>query len=475
MTVLDVAIVGAGPAGLAAATLCAARGLSVSLYDEQRTPGGQVHRAVSASPLAQAALLDDDYWAGGARIKAFLQSGARYVPEATVWAIERRDDGAFTLAVTAGPVGARHTIAVTARAVVLATGALERPFPIAGWTLPGVLMAGGAQALLKSAGVVPRGRTVLAGCGPLLWLLASQYLRAGVAIEAILDTTPRGRLAQVLRHAPSFLRSPYFAKGLALVRSVRRRVRVVEYVTGLALEGDVAVRGVRCERAGATHVLPADVVLLHQGVVPDVNPARAAGCALAWDAGQACFVPVVDEWGGSNVPGLYVAGDGARIAGAAAAALQGGITALAVANAAGRIDGAARDRLARPLRAALVRAVRGRAFLDALYLPPSQFTAPEGDVIACRCECVTARAIEDAARAGCAGPNQVKAFTRCGMGACQGRYCGLTANAIIARAQGRPPDDVGYFGLRFPVKPVTLADVAAMPVTSDALAAVYRE
>ncbi len=475
MSVLDVAVVGAGPAGLAAATSCAERGLSVSVYDEQGGPGGQIYRNVTASPLAHAAILDDDYWSGAARVKAFERSGARYVRHASVWAIERGNDGVFTLAITAGPPPHRHTLAVTARTVILATGALERPFPIPGWTLPGVLMAGGAQALLKTAGVVPRGRTVLAGCGPLLWLLASQYVRAGVTIDAVLDTTPRGRLAQVLRHAPAFLRSPYFRKGLALVRSVRRHARVVEYVTDLALEGDEAVRTVRYATGGAAHALPADVVLLHQGVVPDLNLAAAAGCALAWDDAQACFAPAVDAWGGTSVAGLFVAGDGAGIAGAEAATARGRLAGLAASNACARIDGATRDRLAGPLRADLARALRGRAFLDALYLPAERFRVPAGDAVACRCEEVSAATIAAAARAGCAGPNQMKAYTRCGMGACQGRYCGLTVTEIIAREQQRTPADVGYFRLRFPARPVTLGDMGAMPVTPAALAAVFRD
>jgi thioredoxin reductase len=474
-TVLDVAIVGAGPAGLAAATLCAERGLSVSLYDEQGGPGGQVHRAVTASPLAHAGILDADYWAGASAVRAFEHSGARYVRHACVWSAVRADDGVFRLGITAGPHGTRHTIEVRARAVILATGALERPFPIPGWTLPGVLLAGGAQALLKTAGVVPRGRTVLAGCGPLLWLLAAQYLRAGVAIEAVLDTTPRGRLAQALRHAPAFLRSPYFAKGLSLVRSVRRRVRIVEYVSALAIEGETAATGVRCTAEGATLVVPADTVLLHQGVVPDVNLVAAAGGALAWDDAQACFAPVVDPWGATTVPGLYVAGDGAGIAGAEAAPLRGRLTALAVANAGGTLDGATRDRLARPLRAALAIALRGRAFLDALYRPDAAFRVPAGDTIACRCEEVTADAVAAAARAGCPGPNQMKSYTRCGMGPCQGRYCALTVTEIIAREQHRAPGDVGCLRARFPAKPVTLGELSALPVTPDALAAVYRE
>lgn len=471
---LDVAVVGAGPAGLAAAALAAERGLSVSLYDEQGSAGGQVYRGVTTSPLAQADILDADYWAGAALVRSCERSGARYVPRATVWSLARDDDG-FRLGITVGVPGARHTIEVKARTVILATGALERPMPIPGWTLPGVMLAGGAQALLKTSGVVPRGRTVLAGCGPLLWLLAAQYLRAGVAVDALLDTTPRGQLAQALRHAPSFLRSPYFTQGLALVRNVRRRTRVVEFVSALAIEGHDGVTGVRYVRDGAAHVLAADVVLLHQGVVPEVALASAAGCALAYDDAQACFRPVVDTWGGTSVPGLFIAGDGAGIAGAEAAPLRGRLAALAVANACGQLKSSARDEMARPLRTALAATLRGRAFLDTLYRPAASWRVPTGDTIACRCEDVTADAIAAAARDGARGPNQVKAYTRCGMGPCQGRYCALTVTEIVAHALQRTPADIGLMRARFPVKPVSLADLAAMPVSAEALAAVYRE
>src|SRR4029078_1045651 len=154
MSVLDVAIVGAGPAGLAGATLCAERGLSTSLYDEQAGPGGQIYRGIMTSPLARPEILGDDYWHGASLVAPFMRSGARYVPQATVWSIERRSDGTFAIAVTAGPAHARHIVVVAARAVILATGAHERPLPIPGWTLPGVFTAGAAQILLKTAGVV---------------------------------------------------------------------------------------------------------------------------------------------------------------------------------------------------------------------------------------------------------------------------------------------------------------------------------
>ena len=289
MKTLDVAIVGAGPAGLAAATVCAEHGLEVAVYDEQRVPGGQIYRAVTASRLARLDVLGDDYAAGAALVHAFERSGATHVPHATVWSVSARADGAHVLGVvTRGATAAaattlRASLAVEARTVILATGAYERPFPVPGWTLPGVHTAGAAQILLKTAGLVPQGRTVLAGCGPLLWLVAAQLLRAGAPIDAVLDTTPRGRLASALRRSPEFLWSAYFAKGRALVREVRQRTRVVDHVTALRIEGDGQARAVRYDAGGVTRELPVDQVLLHQGVVPDVNLAGAAGCALRWN------------------------------------------------------------------------------------------------------------------------------------------------------------------------------------------------
>jgi thioredoxin reductase len=473
VSIVDVAIVGAGPAGMAAATRCREFGLDTILYDEQTGSGGQIYRGITRSPLIQPEVLGAEYWQGAPLVRALEKSGAVHIPDATVWSATANDAG-IALGVAVGTPGRRTSSVVQARAVILATGAMERPFPVPGWTLPGVIGAGSAQILLKTAGVVPQGRTVLAGSGPLLWLLAWQYLRAGVAFEAMLDTTPRGRLSKALRHAPDFARSPYFAKGRELVRDVRRGANVIEYVTTLAIDGDHAARAVRYTVDGREHAICVDQVMLHQGVVPDVNLAQAAGCGLAWSPAQACFAPVVDAWGGTAVAGLYVAGDGAGIAGALAAVPRGRLAALAVANALGRINHGTRDSIARRDRDELAIAMRGRAFLDALYRPADAFLLPSGSTLVCRCEEVDAQTVIDLARRGCAGPNQMKSFVRCGMGPCQGRFCGLTVNALIAREQQRDPADVGYYRLRFPVKPVTLEEMAAGPTTPQAIQAVER-
>ena len=462
----DVAVVGAGPAGLAAAAITAGADLSTLLLDENPAPGGQIYRAVTTTPLKERSILGEDYWAGAALVAETTASGAEIVQGATVWSLDATRELAASWAGTSRFIKARR--------VILATGALERPFPIPGWTLPGVMTAGALQTLLKGSGLVPDGRLVLAGTGPLLWLLAAQLLRAGVRIEALLDTTPWANYLQALPRVPAFAVSRYLAQGLSLRREVARHVEVVRGVTRLRAEGHGALATIAFEAGSGERRLAADVLALHQGVVPNVNLAMAAGVAHRWHPAQLCWVPELDASGNSRIDGIAIAGDGAGIGGALAAQAQGRLAGLAA------VAAVAAERLARLpdrqlLEQALARAVRGRAFLDRLFAPPVWSRLPEGDTIVCRCEEVTAAQLLEAVGMGAMGPNQAKAFLRCGMGPCQGRLCGLTVTELISKARGVASAEVGYFRLRPPVKPIQLAELAAMAHTQRAVAAVVRE
>ena len=460
----DVVIIGAGPAGLGAATICAGAGLSTVVFDEQAAPGGQIYRQLTWSPAKREAFLGPEYWQGAKLTQALLTSAAQYVPMATVWSLSHEREVGVSVA--------GGSKIVKAERVIVATGALERPFPIPGWTLPGVMTAGAAQILLKSAGLVPEGRVVLAGGGPLLWLLAEQYLDTGTALDVILDTTPPANRARAWPGLASFVASPYFGRGVALLRSVRRKVQIVSDVQALRAEGDGSLRrvvyrtGVDNERS-----IPADALLLHQGIVPNVNLAMSAGVEHRWDDEQLCWRPVLDAEFGSSVDGIAIAGDGAGIAGGQAAEWRGRVAAIAAV------------RTLRPgtplpdealVRRALSKYQRGRAFIDRLYRPAAAFRQPQGDTIVCRCEEITAAQILETVAMGCPGPNQMKSFLRCGMGPCQGRLCGLTVTELIAAARNMKPQDVGYYRLRPPVKPITVAELAALPTNAAALQAVLR-
>jgi bacterioferritin-associated ferredoxin len=209
-------------------------------------------------------------------------------------------------------------------------------------------------------------------------------------------------------------------------------------------------------------------------VVPNINLSNAIGCRHVWDDVQLTWKPETDAWGATSVAGICVAGDGAGIAGAEAAAERGRIAALGVAHRLGKIDASARDRDAAPLRATLARFERGRLFLDTLYRPAKAFRVPQGDTIVCRCEEVTAERIRATVPLGATGPNQMKAFLRSGMGPCQGRLCGLTVAELIADVRGVPIQEVGYYRLRPPVKPIALGELATMPKTEASEKAVVR-
>jgi octopine oxidase subunit A len=199
----------------------------------------------------------------------------------------------------------------------------------------------------------------------------------------------------------------------------------------------------------------------------------AAGVEHSWDDRHLCWSPVLDGNGGTSIEGIAIAGDGAGIGGAGAAVVRGRIAARATVEA---LAPAAAAKLTpmTALQKALAQAERGRAFLDTLFRPPRQFRIPSGDTIVCRCEEVTAKDIVDAVAIGATGPNQLKAYRRAGMGPCQGRLCGLTVTELMAQARGKTPQEIGYYRLRAPVKPITLAELAAMPKTEDDVKAVVR-
>jgi NADPH-dependent 2,4-dienoyl-CoA reductase/sulfur reductase-like enzyme len=458
----DLAVIGGGPAGLAAASLAARAGLSTVLLDENAGVGGQIYRAITSTPVTDRAILGEDYWAGAELAAEAKASGALIVAGATVWSLDAQRIVGVSIDGKARMIAARH--------VIIATGSQERPFPIPGWTLPGVMTAGGAQTALKAQGLLPSGRTVIAGTGPLLWLLAAQILRAGGKIEAILDTTPRGNWLRALPHLPDFLLSPYAAKGLKLLREVRAKAPVVR-ADRIAAVGKDRLSEVVFGLGDGERRIAADLLLLHQGVVPNVNLAIAAGAAHEWNERQLCFQPVLDADFGSSVPGIAVAGDGAGIAGGTAAAERGRIAAIAAVRA---LKSEATVPDPQTVRQRLQREEMGRAFLDWLNRPADRFRQPEGDTVVCRCEEVTAKQVRDMAAMGCEGPNQMKAFLRCGMGPCQGRLCGLTVTELIAKQRDTTPAEVGYYRLRPPVKPITLAELASLPISETERKAVER-
>lgn len=455
MSCADVAVLGAGPAGMAAATEAAKLGLSVALIDEQPQAGGQIYRAVARSSDRQAVILGADYTVGAKLVAALARAPVTHVAGATVWQV----DGAGTVAFSVEGIGRQ----VSARRVVIALGALERPMPIPGWTLPGVMTAGAAQILLKQSGVAPS-NAVLAGSGPLLYLVAQQLLRAGCPPKALVETQSTANMLGAMRHLSGALMGwRYLVKGARMLADIRKAgIRRYTGARSLEIQGDGSAEAILFKTGRTLHRIESGTILLHQGVVPNVQATRSLGLEHSWNPRQRAFIPVTDEWGRTSNEIFYVAGDGGGIGGARAAEHAGRIAAMDIAANLGVIGPAERDRESHGERRALARELAIRPFLDEAFLPATDTLRPDDDTIVCRCEEVTAGDIRRYAKLGCAGPNQTKAFGRCGMGPCQGRYCGLTVTEILAEANGRSPQETGYYRIRAPLKPVTIGEVAAL-------------
>lgn len=453
----DLVIIGAGPAGLAAANVAGSLGIDTLLIDDQKAAGGQIYRGIASASSELLSALGSEYDHGRSLLDSFDQhTSVTRLTETTVWQIT--EDGMIYYS---GPSG---SASVQAKQLILATGALERPMPFPGWTLPGVMTAGAVQIALKTAGLVPDGKFILAGSGPLLFLLARQILSAGGAITALVETTPGQNRLRAARYFPKMLITPKLLReGLGLLQQLRRlKIPHYKQATSLSAIGTEQLEGLRFSTRGRVHELNCNLLAVHTGVVPNVQISRQLGLTHNWYKHQRCWYPQLGAEGKTELDWLRIAGDGGGIFGARAAEHQGAIAAWAVAQTLGAVDTAKAQGLVRKRKRQLTPLLSARPFIDCLYSPSKEFLVPTDDTVVCRCEEVTAKDIRHYVDLGCTGPNQTKSFGRPGMGPCQGRYCGLTVSELIAEHRKLPVADIGYYRIRPPIKPITIAELAAL-------------
>lgn len=447
-----IVIVGAGPAGVRAAEAVVAAGLRPVVIDEGRRDGGQIYRRQPEGfKRAYAALYGTEAHRAQALHQSFeaLRGRIDYRPETLAWNVADRH-----LHVVQGT----RTLALPFDALIIASGATDRLMPVRGWNLAGTYSLGAAQIALKAQACAIGRRVVFLGTGPLLYLVAAQYVKAGATVAAVLDTSP---FALRLKALPKLLARPdVLVKGLALVAALRRSgVALMTGITPVEISGD-AETGVKAvtvrDRAGATRRFDCDAVALGYHLRPECQLADLARCDFRFDAATRQWLPAIDADGRSSVAGVYLAGDGARLLGADGAEAAGRLAALAALADAGLPVSA--EEVAR-LRKTLARMDRFRLGLAQAFPWPAEAAAQlPDDAIVCRCETISAGELRHVAREkGASELNRAKAFSRVGMGRCQGRYCGHAAAEIVAAVAGIPLERVGRLRGQAPVKPLPIA------------------
>ena len=519
-----VLVIGAGPAGLAAAVTAAELGLRVVLVDEAAAAGGQYlsspdhssgdhllagvrtgakHRFSTRVERDGAALIARAHALTGAAPPTQLapaadaRQGANLELRwgAIVWSLgptsAGRTPGLTAMVCSrAGESMDAGSECMEADAVILATGARETVTPFPGWTLPGVMTVGAAQLLIKRHGVSPAGRgqrVLVAGSGPLLLPAAAKLIEAGAHVIGVLEVVHVGATLAI---APRSL-SGVFELAPALwdrrdeswhYLSTLRRGRV-PYLFGRAVVRAAGVDRVEAvdiaelDHVGAplpgrTETWPVDLLCVGYGLAPNIELAQLAGARVVYSAALGGWAVEVDETSGvrTNVPGLFVAGEVSGISGASSALLSGRIAAMSAAVTLGRLPQAA-------LQAELLRTARRRrqnarfgALVNLMFGAPEALSrAIPDDTPICRCEEVTAGEVRAAIAAGARSLDALKPALRVGQGLCQGRTCGPALARLLAAETERPVEAGGLFQTRPPVKPVPLAAMAARSPSSTAV------
>lgn len=454
---MDVLVIGAGPAGLAAAEAAASAGASVVIVDERHTSGGQFYKQPNTAS-ARLALSDDRQAGDGADLIERVRGlGVTILSGVTVWGAAHESpgdghgegQGDQPVISCLDPEGAFYC---RPRMLVIGTGAFERPAPVPGWTLPGVMTAGAVQTLLRSYGTLPGKRILIAGNGPLNLQVAGEIVRAGGEVVCLAERAPAPwtrpmQATALLRQDPALA-----LQGMKdVLRLERAGVQLAWQTSISAIHGEGRVRSVTLSGPKGERQIEVDCVALGGDFTSSNELPRLLGCAHSVRA-DGTLAADCNENGQSSLPHVFIVGEAVRFGGAHVAMAEGRLAGLAIAAKLG-LD-------ASPDPAAVKKLARAKAFQAALwtlFAPATEPSLAADEAIACRCESVAVGTLRDVARRGPPDIATIKRLTRAGMGRCQARYCGRTLTGLA----GKPVSGIdGLLAPQMPLRPVPLAALA---------------
>jgi NADPH-dependent 2,4-dienoyl-CoA reductase/sulfur reductase-like enzyme len=457
---VDLAIIGGGPGGLAAASEAAGRGISVVLLDDNPAAGGQLfRRPPDGFRIVRDTFFDKEWRKADPLLKGLDQPLVNYRCGATVWGWFEGGRLAYTQGEMSGSIRPDY--------VIVSGGAYDRPVPFPGWTLPGVITAGAALNLLKAQRVLPGRRVLAVGNGPLLYLAAYGLHVGGAQVVEVLETSrPRISIGN-LRDALGSARTLYEGfKYVATLRRARIPFRMGRIVS--EARGDEQVREAvisRIDAAGEVErshdrVIGVDAVVLGFGLIPSVEATRLLGCEHFHDPRSGGWIPKRSLELETSVPRVFAVGDCAGVRGGDIALLEGRAAAVVIASRLGRLTRSEATGLLSRIFHRLALLERFQMAMREIFAPPrSYLPLLTTDTILCRCEEVSVGQVLDQIRGGVTELSRLKSVTRLSMGPCQGRNCLDNMAELVARETGTSIEKLARPRPRPPLRPIGIEDL----------------
>ena len=470
MKTFDLVIIGGGPAGIAAAATAAKHGLSVALIDERPTLGGQIYKRVGPGfKVKSAKEVGKDYFLGEELINELENSSVELFLETLVGTIEN----SAVVIVRNGESAER----LSYKKLLISPGAYDRPVAFPGWTLPGVITAGAAQSLVKTQRVNPGSRIFFAGSGPLALAFPAQLSGYGANIVGIIEAAPRPGIFKALRILLAVIGNLDLMRDAAKYQFhlISNRIPMTYRRIIISANGKDRVESVTHAKVdknwrvipGTEKTVEVDALCVGYGFFPSVELFRLLGCELAYEESRGGAVVKLDNWGATSVANVFGAGDGTGISGSYVAIARGRLAALKIAAELGKISETSLTALATGFQKTFKRRTKFQSAINNAYeIKSGIYALADNKTVICRCESVTLENILPVLEST-VDPSVVKAYTRCGMGLCQGRNCQRQISALIAEKQNISIAEISQATPRFPTKPISLGQIADSSITSE--------